>query len=193
LDRAGELVRKEQIIAALWPETPVAANTLNVHIRRLRITLRDAKRPQRLLKASSRIGFMIMASPTSGRIRMMPKSQRPLGDKSRFIRDVTARRHNPVTGRTIRESMGDSECRWRNRSLRRVASLHRAGAIKQRSVIAYCRHPAERSAFDSPSIDGPQRARLLLRGLEMVDDQGREMITMQSPLFVSIDVLDDRC
>src|SRR5437762_8286134 len=67
LDRCGEIVRKEEIVATLWPTTHVAANTLNVHVRRLRITLKDTKRPYRLLKAASRMGFLIVASPTSKR------------------------------------------------------------------------------------------------------------------------------
>src|SRR5258708_23643021 len=63
LDRPGEIVRKEETIATLWPQTHVAANTLNVHVRRLRVTLKDATRPYRLLKAASRMGFLIVASP----------------------------------------------------------------------------------------------------------------------------------
>lgn len=61
LDRPNEIVRKEEIVATLWPTSHVSPNTLNVHVRRLRITLKDTTRPHQLLKAFPRMGFMLVA------------------------------------------------------------------------------------------------------------------------------------
>lgn len=60
LDRAGEIVRKEEIESAVWPSTHVAPNTINVTIRRLRITLGDHKAPYQLLKSAPKIGYVAL-------------------------------------------------------------------------------------------------------------------------------------
>jgi DNA-binding winged helix-turn-helix (wHTH) protein len=192
LERPGEVVRKEEIHAMLWPEIIVSDNTLNVHVSRLRAALGDTKRRHRLLKSVSGAGFMVMATPTPKRVAP-EQSHRVSGDKSRFVRDVTIPDGSVFEpGEAFEkiweiQNLGSME--WKSRSIRRVGVARGPGRLtSEPSTPIPDTKPGElclvRVFLTAPSQPGSYYAQW-----KMVNDRGELCLSRQEPLFVSIDVV----
>jgi DNA-binding winged helix-turn-helix (wHTH) protein len=61
VERAGEIVRKNELIARVWPHTIVEDGTLRVHIAGLRKALNDGKEGLRFVESVSGIGYRFVA------------------------------------------------------------------------------------------------------------------------------------
>lgn len=194
LDRAGEIVRKAELVAALWPDTKVSANTLNVHIRRLRVALGDTKSPPRLVKSVPRMGYLLVATPQPRR-GPAHSEKTPVTDKSRFIRDVTipdgAIMAPGERFEKIWEIQNVGSTPWRHRQLRRTGACAGPGRlISDPQTSIPDTKPGElcllRMWLTAPSQPGSYYA-----SWKMVNDKGDESLPTQSPLFVAIDVVQE--
>lgn len=195
LERPSEIVRKEEILAALWPDTHVTANTLNVLVHRLRLALGDAKKPHKLLKAFPRIGFMIVATPLPRRVAPVSTSKpaRNIGDGSRFVRDVTIP-DGSIFGpgepfEKIWEIQNVGSVEWKGRSLRRVGASKGPGRLtSEPSTPIAATTPGQlclvRMSFKAPTQPGSYYAEW-----KMVDETGKICFPHLEPLFISVDVV----
>ena len=57
VERAGSLMRKEELQERLWPDSVVEEGNLNRHVSTLRRALGDAEGPERLIETVPRVGF----------------------------------------------------------------------------------------------------------------------------------------
>jgi len=195
LDRPGELVRKEELMAALWPDSHVAPNTLNVLVRRLRVTLGDRTRPHRLLTSYARIGYLLIASPAPRRVA--PVSSRiARGDKSRFVRDVTIPDGSILAPgepfEKIWEIQNAGSVAWRGRNLRRVGTSSGPGRLVSEPLTAIPPTQPGRLCLIRLALKAPQQPGTYYAAWKMVDEHGREVFPRQQPLFVNIDVVLER-
>ncbi len=195
LDRPGEIVGKAEIYAALWPTTNVSENTLSVHVRRLRITLGDTKRPHRWLKAFPRMGYMLVATPQRRHPVAGTEKNQPLRDRSRFVRDV------PIPDGTIMppgerfekvwEIQNVGSVVWRNRHLRRIGACSGAGRITSDPLTAIPLTKSGALCLVRMRLTAPSDPGSYYAAWKMVDDKGDECLPRRRPLFVSVDVLDE--
>ena len=80
-DRAGEVVRKEELIRAVWPDTFVTDDVLTKAISELRKALEDdAKRPQ-FIETIPKRGYRLIASNTSTLSKLPPSGEPPFGPR----------------------------------------------------------------------------------------------------------------
>ncbi len=192
LERPGEVVRKEEIVAVLWPATKVSDNTLNVHVSRLRATLGDTKRPHRLLKSVSRAGFMAVATPPPGRVAPVQR-QRVRGDQSRFVRDVTIPDGAIFEPGEVFEkvweiqNLGSRE--WEGRSIRRVGVSQGPGRLTSEPSTPIPDTKPGELCFVRVSLTAPSEPGSYYAQWKMVNHRGEVCLTRQQPLFVSIDVV----
>jgi DNA-binding winged helix-turn-helix (wHTH) protein len=193
LDRPGEIVRKEELMTVLWPDSKVSDNTLNVHIRRLRITLGDTKKPHRLLKCVARMGFMLVATPKTRRLAPSSEPARGKGDRSRFIRDVTVPDGSVVAPgeqfEKVWEIQNAGSVPWCNRHFRRTGVCSGPGRLSSEPLTPVpTTNPGQlclmRMQLTAPSQPGSYYAEW-----KMVDKDGNLSFLRQAPLFVSIDVV----
>ena len=59
--RAGELVSKEELLAAVWPDVAVVESSLPTAVRKLRLALNDDKRAPAIVETVPRIGYRLAA------------------------------------------------------------------------------------------------------------------------------------
>jgi hypothetical protein len=182
-------------VATLWPRTAISPNTLNVHVRRLRVALKDDKRPYRLIKAFPRMGFMAVASPEPLRPAQIV-GQLLRRDKSRFIRDVTIPDGSILQPgerfEKVWEIQNVGSTPWRDRSLRRVGACSGPGRLIS--------DPSDPIPSTKPGalclvclwLTAPYQPGSYYAAWKMVDKKGNECLPTQSPLFVSIDVVTDK-
>jgi DNA-binding winged helix-turn-helix (wHTH) protein len=64
LERRGEIVTKEELLRAVWPDTVVEEGNLSVHVSLLRKTLGDAAPIETISKRGYRIGAPVARPPT---------------------------------------------------------------------------------------------------------------------------------
>jgi predicted ATPase/DNA-binding winged helix-turn-helix (wHTH) protein len=64
VERAGETIRNDQLIARTWPETVVAENALRVHVAALRKTLGDGRAGKRYIVNNPGRGYTFVAPVT---------------------------------------------------------------------------------------------------------------------------------
>lgn len=195
LDRSGEIVRKEEIEATLWPDTNVSENTLNVHVRRLRITLGDTKRPHRWIKAFPRMGFMVVATPQPRRPAPVQGGKRNAGDRSRFIRDVTIPDGTIMASgerfEKVWEIQNAGSVPWRERQLRRIGTCSGAGRLTSDPFTAIPTTRPGQLCLVRMWLIAPSQPGSYYAAWKMVDAGGREYLPKHSPLFVAVDVLDE--
>ena len=196
LDRPSEIVRKEEIVATLWPASHVSPNTLNVHVRRLRITLKDTTRPHQLLKAVPRMGFMLVANPAPTRTASFLKAQLEAGDKSRFIRDVTIPDGSILTPgerlEKVWEIQNVGSTPWRDRHLRRVGVCSGPGRLTSDPLTVIPATEPGETCLVRLWLTAPTQPGSYYAAWKMVDERGMECLPKQSPLFVSVDVVDEK-
>jgi DNA-binding winged helix-turn-helix (wHTH) protein len=61
VERAGEIVKKNELVARVWPNTIVEDGTLRVHIAGLRKALNDGKDGERFVENVTGIGYRFVA------------------------------------------------------------------------------------------------------------------------------------
>ena len=61
VERAGEIVKKHELVARVWPDTIVEDSTLRVHIAGLRKILNDGKNGERFIESVTGIGYRFVA------------------------------------------------------------------------------------------------------------------------------------
>jgi len=196
LDRTGEIVRKEELVAALWENAHVSGNTLNVHVRRLRIRLGDTTRPHRLVIAYPRMGFMLAAEP---RVSAVPSGRnglakvRPLGDRSQFIRDVTVPDGSILAPRERFEKVWEirnvGSVLWRSRSLRRIGASSGPGRLASDPLIPVPHTGPGQTCLLRAWLTAPTQPGSYFAAWKMVDGIGCECFPRQDALFVSVDVV----
>ena len=194
LDRAGEIVRKEELLAAVWPDTHVAANTLNVQIGRLRQTLGDADRPYRLLRSFSRMGYMLVAAPVPRRAAALDTAL-TRGDRSKFIRDVTVPDGALVEPGERFEKVWEIQnvggVPWRNRKLRRIGVCTGPGRLRSEPTVDIPDTKPGQTTLIRVWLTAPPQAGSCVAAWKMIDERGRECFPRMDPLFVSVDVIVD--
>lgn len=72
---SGRLVRKEEILHAVWSDTVVSEGSLKVCIRRIRLVLKDDPTAPRFIETQHRRGYWFIG-PTQGRNRFGSKPRR---------------------------------------------------------------------------------------------------------------------
>ncbi len=191
LDRPNEIVRKEEIIPVLWPETFVEDNTLNVLVRRLRVVLGDLRRPNRLLKSVPRIGFMIVATP--GRKVPAAAPQVHHGDRSRFVRDVTIPDGAILTAEEAFEKVWEIQnigrVPWVGRQLRRVGVARGPGRLTSEPTTPVPVTKPGELCLIRMSLVAPPEPGSYYAAWKMIDADGRLCFPRARPIFVSIDVV----
>lgn len=195
LERPGEIVRKEELISALWPTTSVSPNTLNVLIRRLRVRLRDTSGPPRIIESVSRMGFRVRAQPAPKRV--MPVADVLLrGDHSRFIRDVTIPDGSILAPgehfEKVWEIQNVGRTTWKHRQLRRVGACEGPGRLTSPPTIEIALTPPGRLCLVRVALVAPFEPGSYYAAWKMTDRTGGELLPTQSPLFISVDVVLDR-
>jgi DNA-binding winged helix-turn-helix (wHTH) protein len=119
VERAGELVKKNELVARVWPGTVVEDGTLRVHIAGLRKILNDGTHGQHFIESVTGIGYRFVA-PIS-----CPQASRP-------AMDSTSPTLDPVELQHLREE---------NARLRRVvANLTLEKHILEEKVTQIPRH-----------------------------------------------------
>jgi len=97
LERSGQLVTKEQLLNAVWPETFVSDAVLKVTIRQLRNALDDAPNSPQFIETAHRRGYRFIAKVIRGtnipqQAQKMPEGKDtailPLSDDSRSLQVV---------------------------------------------------------------------------------------------------------
>jgi len=90
-ERAGQVVTKEEIFRAAWPDTEVSESALTSCIQELRHALRDDARRPRLIETVHRRGYRFLAKTTPG-----------LRHESRFEASMPSPRSDtPLVGREV--------------------------------------------------------------------------------------------
>lgn len=80
IDRAGELVTKEDLLGSVWPGTAVSDTVLKVCIRELREALDDDPRQPRFIETRHRLGYRFVAAAAPADDRDLPS-----GEASTFV------------------------------------------------------------------------------------------------------------
>src|SRR5215212_8850066 len=75
LNRSGQLVTKEELLNAVWPETFVGDAVLKVTVRQLREALDDDPKSPRFIETSHRRGYRFIAEITGPKKQDPPKQQ----------------------------------------------------------------------------------------------------------------------
>jgi DNA-binding winged helix-turn-helix (wHTH) protein len=101
VERAGEIVKKNELVASVWRNTIVKEGTLRVHIAGLRKALNDGKDGARFVENVTGIGYRFVASVA------FSHDSRPAADST------------PLTVEHLRELL---HLREENASLRRVVA-----------------------------------------------------------------------
>jgi non-specific serine/threonine protein kinase len=86
LARAGRLVTKDQLLAAVWPDTTVTDTVLKVCVRELRDALGDDPEAPRFIETAHRLGYRFIAQVSSGNL---PVAVSSLIGRQREIDDVS--------------------------------------------------------------------------------------------------------
>ncbi|GLK79109.1 ATP-binding protein [Methylopila turkensis] len=113
VERPGEIIARDELMARIWPDTSVADANLKVQVAALRRALGDGSESDRFVATSNgrgyrfvapveRRGSLIAASPTSAKLHNLPSSWTPpLGRDDvidRLARDVPAKRFITIVG-----------------------------------------------------------------------------------------------
>lgn len=193
LDRAGEIVRREEIEAALWPSTHVAPNTVNVVIRRLRVVLGDTKAPHRMLKSVPKMGYLLVATPAPGRVAQVEMNL-ARRDSSRFVRDITVPDGSLLAPgerfEKIWEIQNSGSVAWIARSLQRVGACSGPGRITSDPTVVVPDTPPGNLCAVRAELVAPLDPGSYYAAWKMVDSDGQVVFRRQRPLFVSIDVVE---
>lgn len=192
LERPGEIVRKEELIAAVWSTTHTSDNALNVLTRRLRVTLGDTQRPYQWIRSVPRIGLMISTTPLVSR-RTSPEGKRFRGDKSRFVRDVTIPDGSIFKPgerfEKVWEIQNVGTVPWKDRYLRRLGACSGPGRLISDPRVAIPDSDPGEPCLVRASLVAPDQPGTYYAAWKMIDVQGRVCLPRQAPLFVNIDVL----
>ena len=84
LGRPGQLVTKEELLNAVWPETFVGEAVLKVAIRQIREALDDDPKSPRFIETAHRRGYRFIGPDRRGRTRRLAKDQEIERRQSRF-------------------------------------------------------------------------------------------------------------
>ena len=193
LERPGGIVRVDELTAALWPTTTVSANTLYVHVRRLRIALRDTDQPYRLLKTLPRVGYTLVTTPTRHAASYEP-TRALAGDRSRFIRDVTIpdgsifKPHERFEKIWEIKNVGSKS--WRNRYLRRVGACAGPARITSEPLTRIPDTKPGQPCLIRVWLTAPDQPGSCYAAWKMVNADGVELLPRQKPVFVGIDVVE---
>lgn len=195
LERPGEIVRKEEIVATLWPKTHVSENTLNVHVRRLRVRLGDTERPHRLVKAFPRMGFMLVARPEASlHVAASKGTTLQPGDSSRFIRDATipdgAIMAPGERFEKVWEIQNAGSVPWRSRHLRRIGICSGPGRLTSEPLTAIPDTEPGQLCLVRMWLTAPLPPGSYYAAWKMVDGKGNECFPKRGPLFVAVDVVE---
>lgn len=113
VERAGQLVSKDQLLNAIWPQTYVTDAVLKVCIREIRQALDDDARNPQFIETAHRRGYRFI-----GKV-LTVESREPTRDKSAFassFQPPTSKAHTtPLVGR---EAELRQLCEWLQRALR---------------------------------------------------------------------------
>src|SRR5271169_3858705 len=84
VENHGRLVRKDELMQRLWPDSVVEDNNLDHNISRLRRALQDGANGQKFIETVPRQGYRfiaevdrISASPTVHRVEALPETESP--------------------------------------------------------------------------------------------------------------------
>jgi DNA-binding winged helix-turn-helix (wHTH) protein len=97
LERPGELISKQDLMARVWPNVFVGPANLTVHISALRRTLRDGRDGNRFIINIPGRGYKFVASIATAR-----HQKTPLAIVSRAARELEGRRHTNLFNRSSR-------------------------------------------------------------------------------------------
>lgn len=195
LDRANEIVYNDEIRAAVWSDTAVSDNALNVQVARLRQTLGDTKRPYRIIKSVPKMGYQIVASPPPRRVAPLVRELKRR-DASRFVRDVTVpdgsifEPGEPFEKVWEVQNIGSTS--WRNRALQRVGTARGRGQIESEPTTPIPDTPPGKLCLIGMSLHAPLQPGSYYAEWKMVDGDGRQCLPKQTALFLRIDVVIDR-
>lgn len=195
LDRPSEIVRNEEIRAALWPDTAVSDNTLNVLVRRLRLVLGDTRRPHTIVKSIAKMGFMIVATPVPSRVAPLAKEVRSR-DHSRFVRDVTIPDGSILEPgepfEKVWEIQNVGSVAWRQRFLRRIGAATGPGQINSAPNIPIPDTRPGELCLIRMSLRAPVQPGSYYAEWKMADNEGQLCLPKSGPLFLRIDVVVSR-
>lgn len=195
LDRPNEIVRSEEIRAAVWPTEHVTDNTLNVLVRRLRKALDDTERPYAILSSVAKMGYQIVATPVASRVApVATETQRR--DASRFVRDVTIPDGSILEPgepfEKVWEVQNIGSTPWLGRALRRVGTATGKGQLDSDPTTPIPDTPSGRLCLIRMNLKAPVQPGSYYAEWKMVDSEGRLCFPKQWPLFVRIDVVVTR-
>jgi len=192
LDRKDEIVRREELLAAVWPDTHVSANALDALVHRLRRRLGDSDRPHKLLRVYRRIGFMLVASKRRRRpVDIAPTTRR--GDQSRFIRDITIPDGAILAPgepfEKVWEIQNIGTVPWKNRRLRRIGICSGLGRLTSEPSFPLPHTAPGEMCLVRIDLVAPVQPGSYYAAWKMVDSAGRECLPKHTPVFVSIDII----
>jgi DNA-binding winged helix-turn-helix (wHTH) protein len=195
LDRPREIVRKEEIQAAVWPETIVTDNTLNVLVGRLREVLGDTKRPYAIIKSVAKMGYQIIATPQPTRVAPVARELRRR-DASRFVRDVTVPDGSIFEPgepfEKVWEIQNIGSTAWHGRALRRTGAARGPGQINSDETTSVPDTNPGELCLIRMSLKAPLQPGSYYAEWKMIDSHGGSCFPKQSPLFLRIDVVVTR-
>jgi len=99
VERAGELIGKEQLLDIAWPKTSVHEANLRVHIGGLRKLLGDGRAGMRYIASEARRGYRFVAPVAVSEEPTEPNSERSTPDRS-FETETVQADFMPIIGRS---------------------------------------------------------------------------------------------
>lgn len=195
LDRPNEIVRSDEIRAAVWPGTAVSDNALNVLVRRLRKTLGDTKKPYRIIKSAAKMGYQIIATPAARRVAPVTRELRRR-DASRFVRDVTIPDGSILEPgepfEKIWEIQNIGSTPWRGRALQRVGTATGPGQLNSDPTTPIPDTEPGQLCLIQMELKAPTQPGSYFAAWKMVDSAGHLCLPKAHPLFIRIDVVVTR-
>ena len=124
VERAGQIVKKHEIVARVWPDIVVEEGTLRVHIAGLRKVLNDGKDGARFVESVTGLGYRFVAP-----IAVVEKSAHGAADtpasvgqlrEMQQLREENARLRRAVADLTLEKSVLEEEAGIRYQAHSRI-------------------------------------------------------------------------
>ena len=94
VDNPGRLIKHDELLDALWPETYVQPQVLRTHMLELRKILGDSAEEPRFIQTLPKRGYCFIASVTAGSVPDAAQRIPPTGDEALEMRVETVRCRN---------------------------------------------------------------------------------------------------
>ena len=94
VDNPGRLIKHDELLDALWPETFVQPQVLRTHMLELRKILGDSAEVPRFIQTLPKRGYCFIASVTADSVPGAPPRISSAGNDALEMRDVTVRCRN---------------------------------------------------------------------------------------------------